>query len=357
MALPKTAKIISAALLLAVLIGGALYLNRPASSASTQSTDDAYVQADFTTVAPQVSGTVDKVLIEDNQPVKAGDLLATIDDRDFVVAVNAAKAQVEGAQAAIAGLQARLLLQETAIRQAQAAVEANEASFKLAKTNQARYRNLAADGSGTVQALQQAEAQLSIQLAAREKDLAGLQAARQQIGVLRADLEKAKAALSQSQSAQAAAELRLSYTRITAPVDGTIGHRSVRVGAFVSAGKPLLAIVPLDAVYIAANFRETQLARVEAGHAVDIEVDALPGEVLKGVVESLGPASGVSYSAIAPHNATGNFTKIVQRLPVRIRIDPGQSAAAKLRVGMSVTPKIYIGQRRGSAPAWTGPNL
>lgn len=357
MAMPKTARIISAVLLAAVLVASALYLNRPASSASTQSTDDAYVQADFTTVAPQVAGTVDKVLIQDNQPVKAGDLLATIDDRDFVVAVNAAKAQVEGAQATIAGLQARLILQETAIRQAQAAVAADEASFKLAQTNQARYRNLAADGSGTVQALQQAEAQLSIQLAAREKDLAGLQAARQQIGVLRADLEKAKAALSQSQSAQASAELRLSYTRITAPVDGTIGQRSVRVGAFVSAGKPLLSIVPLDAVYIAANFRETQLARVEAGHAVDIEVDALPGEVLRGVVESLGPASGASYSAVAPHNATGNFTKIVQRLPVRIRIDPDQSAAAKLRVGMSATPKIYIGQRRGPAPAWTGPNL
>lgn len=166
MALPKTAKIISAALLLAVVIGGALFLNRPASSASTQSTDDAYVQADFTIVAPQVSGTVDKVLIEDNQPVKAGDLLATIDDRDFVVAVSAAKAQVEGAQANIVGLQARLVLQETAIRQAQAAVQADDASLRLAKTNQARYRNLATDGSGTVQALQQAEAQLDIQLAA-----------------------------------------------------------------------------------------------------------------------------------------------------------------------------------------------
>ena len=109
----------------------------------------------------------------------------------------------------------------------------------------------------------------------------------------------------------------------------------------------MLAIVPLDTVYIAANFRETQLARVRAGHAVDIEVDALPGEALKGTVESLSPASGVSYSAIAPHNATGNFTKIVQRLPVCISIDPGQSAAAKLRVGMSVTPKIHVGERRG----------
>ncbi|RST48896.1 HlyD family secretion protein [Variovorax sp. MHTC-1] len=345
MALPKTAKIISAALLLAVVIGGALYLNRPASSASTQSTDDAYVQADFTTVAPQVAGTVDKVLIEDNQSVKSGDLLATIDDRDFVVAVSAAKAQVEAARAHIAGLQARLVLQETAIRQAQAAVRADDASLKLARTNQARYRNLAADGSGTVQALQQAEAQLSIQLAAGEKNLAGLQAARQQVGVLRADLERAKAALSQAQSGQAAAELKLSYTRITAPLDGTIGQKSVRVGAFVNAGKPLLAIVPLDAVYIAANFRETQLARVQAGDAVDIEVDALPGEALKGKVQSLGPASGVSYSAVAPHNATGNFTKIVQRLPVRISINPGQTAAAKLRVGMSVTPRIRIGVR------------
>lgn len=345
MALPRTAKVASASLLLAVIIGGVLHLNRHDSSASTQSTDDAYVQADFTIMAPQVSGTVENVLIEDNQVVKPGDLLATIDDRDFIVAVDAAKAQVEGAKAAVVGLQARLALQETAIRQAQAAVDADSASLKLAKTNKARYSNLATDGSGTLQALQQAEAQLSIQLSAGEKNLAGLQAARQQVGILKADLEKAMAALSQAQSGQAAAELKLSYTRITAPVGGTIGQKSARVGAFVNAGKPLLAIVPLESVYIAANFRETQLARVRAGHAVDIEVDALPGEVLKGRVESLGPASGVSYSAVAPHNATGNFTKIVQRLPVRIRIDPGQPAAALLRVGMSATPKIHVGEK------------
>ena len=346
MALPKSATFTIAVLLLAVVVGGAIHLNRPASSASTQSTDDAYVQADFTILSPQVSGNVDKVLVEDNQPVKAGDLLATIDDRDFVVAMSAAKAQVEGARATIAGLQARLVQQETAIRQAQAAVHADEASLRLAQTNQTRYRNLAADGSGTVQALQQADAQLTIQQAAGDKNVAGLQAARQQVDILRADIEKAKAALSQADAGQAAAELKLSYTRITAPVSGTIGQKSVRVGAFVNAGKPLLAIVPLDAVYVAANFRETQLARVQPGHAVDIEVDALPGEVLKGTVESLGPASGVSYSAVPPHNATGNFTKIVQRLPVRIEIDPGQPSAAKLRVGMSVAPKIRV----GSAP-------
>jgi membrane fusion protein (multidrug efflux system) len=342
MALPKKARIISVVLLLAVVIGGVLYLNRPESSASIQSTDDAYVHADFTTVAPQVSGTVERVLIEDNQPVKKGDLLAIIDDRDFVVAVNAAKAQVASAQASIASLQAHLIQQETAIRQAQAAVAADDAALKLARVNQARYRNLATDGSGTVQAQQQAEAQLSIQLARGEKSQAGLQAARQQVDILKADLEKARAALAHAQAAQSTAELKLSYTRITAPIGGTIGQKSVRIGAFVNAGKPLLAIVPLDAVYVTANFRETQLARVQTGQAVDIEVDALPGETLQGTVDSLGPASGVSYSAVAPHNATGNFTKIVQRLPVRIRIDPDQPAAAKLRVGMSVTPKIRI---------------
>ncbi|TNF78871.1 HlyD family secretion protein [Pseudomonas sp. ICMP22404] len=342
MALPKKARILSAALLLTVAIGSVFYLNRSESSASTQSTDDAYVLADFTTVAPQVSGTVERVLVEDNQPVKKGDLLAVIDDRDFVASVIVAKAQVASAQAGIANLEARLIQQQTVIRQAQAAVAADDAALKLAKVNHARYRNLAADGSGTVQAQQQAEAQLSVQQAGLEKSQAGLQAARQQVDVLKADLEQARATLAHAQAAQAIAELKLSYTRITAPINGTVGEKSVRIGAFVNAGKPLLAIVPLDAVYITANFRETQLARVQTGQAVDIEVDALPGETLTGTVQSLGPASGVSYSAIAPHNATGNFTKIVQRLPVRIRIEPDQPATAKLRVGMSVTPHIRI---------------
>ncbi|WP_434627409.1 HlyD family secretion protein [Pseudomonas sp. Z6-14] len=342
MALPKKAKLIIA-LLLTVAISGAAYLNRPESAAAIQSTDDAYVHADFTTVAPQVSGTVASVWVEHDQPVAKGDLLATIDDRDFVAALSAATAQVASARAGIASLQAHLARQATAIRQAQAALAADEAAVKLATANQTRYRNLANDGSGTVQARQQAEAQLSIQQARRDKSEAGLQAARQQVEILKADLEKAVATLAHAEATQSIAQLQLSYTRITAPISGMIGQKSVRVGAFVNAGKPLLAIVPLDAVYITANFRETQLARVETGQLVDIEVDALPGEALQGTVQSLGPASGVSYSAVAPHNATGNFTKIVQRLPVRIHIAPDQPAARKLRVGMSVTPHIRVG--------------
>lgn len=340
MALPKKAKITSAVLLLAVAIGCVLYLNRPESSASSQSTKDAYVQADFTFVAPQIAGKVDQIFVEENQQVKAGDLLATIDDRDFVVAVDAAKAQVSGANASVASLEARLAQQQNAIHQAQAAVAMDKAELVLARANHERYRNLAADGSGTVQAMQQAQSQLNIRLASQEKNQAGLKAAQQQVAILQAELEKAKAALAQAQAAQAAAELKLSYTRITAPVDGTVGQKSVRVGAFVNTGTPLLAIVPLDAVYIQANYRETQLAHIQIGQTVDIKVDALPGATLKGTVESLGPASGVSYSAIAPHNATGNFTKIVQRLPLRIRVDSGQPEANKLRVGMSVVPTI-----------------
>jgi membrane fusion protein (multidrug efflux system) len=344
MALPKKARIASTALLLAAAAGSVLYLDRPESSGSAQSTSDAYVQADFTVVAPQVSGTVSTVLVQDNQLVKEGQLLALIDDRDFNIALDAAAAQVASANAGIAGLEAQLVQQETAIRQARAGVAADDAALRLAKANQERYRNLASDGSGSVQALQQAQAQLDIQSATREKSEAGLQAARQRIDILKADLGKARAALVQVQAAQEAAALKRSYTRITAPISGMVGQKSVRIGAFVNAGKPLLAIVPLDQAYVSANFRETQLARIQTGQTVDIAVDALPDARLKGKVESLGPASGASYAAIAPVNATGNFTKIVQRLPIRISIDPGQAMAAKLRVGMSVTPTIHIQQ-------------
>jgi membrane fusion protein (multidrug efflux system) len=342
MALPKKAKIASAVLLLTVAIGSVIYLNRPESTASTQSTDDAYIQADYTMVAPQISGTINQVLVKEYQHVKAGDLLATIDDRDFVIAVNAAKAQVASAQASVASLTAHLTQQETAVHQARAAVSMNDAELKLARANRQRYHNLAADGAGTKQALQQAEAQMSVLLASQEKNQAGVLSARQQIDILKADLKKADATLDLARATQAAAELKLSYTHITAPIDGTIGQRSLRVGEYVTTGKSLLAIVPLDAIYIIANFRETQLARVNSGQAVNIKVDAIPDSDLKGVVENIGPASGVSYSAIPPHNATGNFTKIVQRIPVRIHIKTDQSDVSRLRVGMSVTPQIQI---------------
>ena len=344
MALLKVVKLTVAATILAVVAGSIIYLNKPESQSATQTTDDAYVQADFTFVAPQVSGTVDQVLIKDNQRVQKGDLIATIDNRDFVVALDSAKAQANSAKASVASLQAKLTYQDSLVQQAQAAVEADTASLKLAQLNLKRYTNLATDGSGTVQAREEAQAKLAIQKANLHKNQAGLAAAKQQIKILRADIEKAKAALVQAKARVVDAELKLSYTQITAPIDGIVGQKSVRVGAYVNPGSPLLVVVPLDKVFVSANYRETQLANVKVGQEVEIKVDALPGQILRGYVDSLSPASGVSYSAIGAHNATGNFTKIVQRLPVKISLDANQPALKQLRVGMSVVPSISITQ-------------
>ena len=344
MALPKVVKLTVVATILAVVAGSIIYLNKPESQSATQTTDDAYVQADFTFVAPQVSGTVDQVLIKDNQRVQKGDLIATIDNRDFVVALDSAKAQANSAKASVASLQAKLTYQDSLVQQAQAAVEADTASLKLAQLNLKRYTNLATDGSGTVQAREEAQAKLAIQKANLHKNQAGLAAAKQQIEILRADIEKAKAVLVQAKARVVDAELKLSYTQITAPIDGIVGQKSVRVGAYVNPGSPLLVVVPLDKVFVSANYRETQLANVKVGQEVEIKVDALPGRILRGHVDSLSPASGVSYSAIGAHNATGNFTKIVQRLPVKISLDANQPALKQLRVGMSVVPSISITQ-------------
>ena len=227
-------------------------------------------------------------------------------------------------------------------------MKSDEASLELAKANAERYRNLSVDGSGSRQEAQHADTQLKAQQAGLERDKAGVDSARKQISIYEADLEKAVCALERAKASLAFAELNLSYTRITAPIDGTVARRSVREGAFVTIGSPLLAIVPLEKVYIEANFRETQLARIRPGQAVSIRVDTLPGVVLSGCVASLSPASGASFAPVAPQNATGNFTKVVQRLPVRISINPGQAASVQLRVGMSVQPTIEIGADQGA---------
>ncbi len=341
--LPKRFRILSGIILVAIVLGGVFLLNRPESAADIQTTDDAYVHADTTFISSRVSGSVVDVRVEDDEAVEAGELLAIIDDRDLVIAVDRARADVLRAQSEIDSLKARLHRQETEILQGKAVVDADDASIVLAQTELKRYRNLAADGSGTLQALQRAETELRIRQAEKEKDMAAWEAAKRQVDILKADLQKAQAIHRQAEAQLAAAELNLSYSRIVAPVSGIVSQRTVRLGAYVHTGEPLLAIVPLQTRYIRANFRETQLARMRTGQPVSIRVDALPGVMLKGHVESLGAASGASFSPIAPHNATGNFTKIVQRLPVRIALDPGQDAADRLRVGMSVQPAVDVG--------------
>ncbi|AIF48184.1 HlyD family secretion protein [Dyella japonica] len=312
------------------LAGAFLIVNRSESSASEQGTDDAYVQADFTVIAPQVAGVITRLAVEDNQEVQAGAPLVNIDERDLRIATDNAKATADG-------LQGQLDQQQSLIAQARATVAASSANLALAEANRNRFTNLARDGSGTIQARQQADATWGAQQATLERDRAGLRAAEQQVAILRANLDKANAI-------KADADLKLSYATIVAPVGGFVAQRKARVGAYTHVGEPLLTLVPLGAVYVEANFRETQLAHMRAGQPVDITVDALPDAHLKGSVESLGPASGVSFSAVPAHNATGNFTKIVQRLPVRIRLDPNQADIRRLRVGMSVHPVVRVDQ-------------
>ena len=342
MSLPNTAKITVAVLLAAVLAGSAYSYSYGEGHGARQSTDDAYVTADFTLVAPKVAGNVLEVLVEDHQAVKKGQLLARIDDRDYVVAVDMAKADLAQAEADLARLRATALQQGSAIERASAAVAADQATLTYARANEARYRDLSSDGSATLQDRQQAESQAQAAAAQHKANSAALLGARQQVAILRAQVEQGEAQVARSKAALEAAELHLSYTKIVAPIDGVVGQRSVRVGAYAQVGASMLAIVPLQSAYVEANFRETQLARMRVGQRVDIAVDMLPGTTLHGHVASLAPASSVSFSPIAPDNATGNFTKVVQRLPVKIVIDPGQEAARLLKVGMSVTPTVAL---------------
>ncbi len=304
-----------------------------------ESTNDAYVQADYTTIAPKVSGYIADVLVQDNQHVKAGQVLARIDDRDFKTALDQARANVSGAEAAIRNFDAQTQLQRSIVDQEKAAITATEASLKFAQQDFVRYRDLKNDGFGTVQRAQQAEASLTEKSAQLQRDRAGLQAALSKNSVIETDRAKAVAARDQAEAAVRQAELNLSYTTITAPVDGTVGARSLRVGQLVQAGTQLMAVVPLHAVYVVANFKETQLTHVRNGQSVALQVDGFPDEKVTGHVDSLSPASGLEFALLPPDNATGNFTKIVQRIPVKIALADG-ALDGLLRPGMSVEATV-----------------
>ena len=240
-------------------------------------TDDAYVKADSTTIAPKVSGYIAAVLVGDNEPVKAGQALARIDDRDFQVALEQAKAEVAAAEAAIVTRQATLDAQKATVGAARAAIDVDKANSTFATQDDKRYATLAASGYGSVQNAQQAASRSAASRATVERDQASLDAAIGQIAVLKAGLVEAKAALARANALEAQAELNLSYTTIAAPVDGVVGARSLRVGQYVQAGTQLMAVVPLAEAYIVANFKETQLANVRPGQRVEIEVDTFPG--------------------------------------------------------------------------------
>jgi len=304
-----------------------------------ESTDDAYVKADSTIVSPKVSGYLAEVLVGDNQPVKAGQLLARIDDRDFRTALDQAHADVAGAEAAVRNLDAQIALQQPVIAQETADVAAAEANLQFAREEQARYDGLMKSGSGTIQRAQQTDAALREKIAQLQHGKSGLLAAEKKVDVLTTDRAKAVAQLDRARAVEQQATLNLSYTQISAPVEGTIGARSLRVGQFVQAGTQLMAVVPLDAVYVVANFKETQLTHVRDSQPVEIRIDSFHGTRLRGHVDSLSPASGLEFALLPPDNATGNFTKIVQRVPVKIVLDDHRLTGL-LRPGMSAEPAI-----------------
>lgn len=305
-----------------------------------QTTNDAFIAADYSVVAPKVSGFISQVLVEDNQPVKAGQLLAQIDDRDLQTALESAEAGVATAEAQLEQARAVLQRQASVISQAEAALTASNAAVKFAGQERTRYEHLAGAGAGTLQNAQQARNRIDTANAQHASAVASLAAERKQVDILVAQQHSAEASVQRARAARDQARLQLSYTRIVAPVDGTVGERAVRVGNYVNPGSKLLSVVPLDQAYVVANFQETQLTHVDAGQAVEIRVDTFPGEVLKAHVESVAPATGVTFAAIRPDNATGNFTKVVQRIPVRIVLDADQPLARRLRVGMSVEASI-----------------
>ena len=304
------------------------------------STDDAYVKADNTTIAPKISGYVAAVLVEDNQTVEAGQVLARIDDRDFKVNLEQARAEVEAAQANVANKQAALIAQDAHVDAAQATVALDQANEIFAEQDDKRYAKLAKTGFGTVQNAQQAASRIAAARAAVARDTAVLANATKQIDVIKTELDQARAALARARAAKDHAELNLSYTTLVSPIDGTIGNRTLRVGQYVQAGTQLMAVVPNHAAYIIANYKETQLTDVRAGQKVDIEVDTFPGRVFKGHVDSISPASGQEFALLPPDNATGNFTKVVQRIPVKIVLDKDSPLSVVLRPGMSVVSTI-----------------
>ncbi len=303
------------------------------------STDDAYVKADSTTIAPKVSGYIADVLVGDNEQVKAGQVLARIDDRDFRVALDQASADLEAAKAAVATKEAALTAQRSVIEAAQATIAVDQATLTFAEQDDKRYAQLASNGSGSVQNAQQAASRLAAGRAAVARDTATVVNATKQLDVLKAELAQAQATVSRDEALRSQAELNLSYTTILSPVDGVVGNRTLRVGQYVQAGTQLMAVVPLAAAYVVANYKETQLTDVRPGQPVAISVDTFPGVTLNGHVDSIAPASGQEFALLPPDNATGNFTKVVQRIPVKIVLDPG-AFAGELRPGMSVYPTI-----------------
>lgn len=334
----KTAGALLLFVALAIFVGGWAW----ADADEVASTDNAYVRADITSLAPKVSGYVTVVAVADNEPVKAGDLLFRIDDRDYRAKLTQAEANVEAARARLSNVAEEMALQRALIRQADAMRRSAVADLDLARKSRIRHSGLVEGGAVSQSQFDEADAGQSRAEAGAAASTASVDAQRQKLGVLGAQRDIAIAALAQAEAARDLARIDLDNTEVRAPIDGIVGNRQVRVGRLVAPGTPLLDIVPVASVYVVANFKETQLAHIRRGQPARIEVDGYSDLEIDGVVDSFAPGSGAAFSLIPADNATGNFVRVVQRVPVKIRLIrnplperlvPGLSARVEIRHG------------------------
>jgi membrane fusion protein (multidrug efflux system) len=313
-----------------------------------ETTDDAYVGGDVTVMAPRVSGFVTDVLVKDNQYVHANQVLIRIDARDYDARLAQANAEVQSAQAAVTELEAKRSLQQAVINEQAAGVHASGAELTRSAADQYRYRELVKDEAVSDQLVERADADLQKARAAVDRSNASLLAAQRQLTVFDAQIGDAQARVATAKAAQRVAELNVEYTTIRSPVDGYIGNRTARVGMLANVGVSLLTVVPAHGLWVDANFKEDQLKRMHAGDKVDVQLDA-SSEPLTGVVQSLAPATGATFSILPAENATGNFTKIVQRVPVRVWLDVPKDGIHVLRPGLSATVKVHLDKQRAGA--------
>jgi membrane fusion protein (multidrug efflux system) len=305
-----------------------------------QDTDDAYVGGDVTVIGSKVPGYIQALAVVDNQRVSKGDLLVQIDDRDYRAALERADAAVAAQEASLGNLDATGQLQDSVIAQARAGVVAATAEATRSHLDDARYADLSQKSAVSIESAQRARADYQTAQAGTARAQAAVQAAERQLAVIASQRRQVEAALAQAKAERDTARLNLSYTQLRAPIDGVIGNRRAQVGAYASAGSQMLVVVPAHGLWVDANFKEDQLARMHVGQAVQVHADVLPGHPFKGRIASLAPATGAQFSVLPPENATGNFTKIVQRVPVRVQLEGKDGDLDVLRPGLSVTASI-----------------
>lgn len=323
-------------IVLAVTAGGVFGYRWWTTGRFQEKTDNAYVESEISIVAPKVAGYIAQMMVEENQPVHAGDLIAVIDQAEYKTKVMQTEALVSAAEAALATNVARLSLGRAGVSQAEAEMHSADADRQRADEDLVRYRELNQRQFASKQRYELAIMESRKSEAAMAKSRAAVTAKREEVNVQHASRKELEAQLAEAKAQLAAAKLDLANTELHAPVDGIIGNRTMRMGQYVKAGTQLMSVVPLEQVYVIANFKETQVARFHAGQKVKISIDAYPDQKIEGQLTSIAPASGAKFSLLPAENATGNFTKIVQRIPVRIDLAAQGGDGGLLRPGMSV---------------------